>query len=64
MSFTTIRYLYCDGDNCPLNQQAFKCAPTVNEPIEEQRKLAKEFYGWTHKNGKDYCTKCSSPPEK
>jgi hypothetical protein len=63
MSFTTIRYLYCDDPNCPRATEAYLSAPNVNETIAEQRRGAAKWDGWVHRNGKDYCEQCRDKPE-
>lgn len=63
MSFTTIRYLYCDGPLCDEgNGEPFSVAPQINEPIEEQREQARSE-GWTKRDGKDLCPECKLLPK-
>lgn len=59
MSHATLRYLYCDGKECPLRGEAYDCAPTPNAAIDDQRRSAR-FNGWlvSQPEGKDYCPEC------
>lgn len=62
MSFTTIRYLHCDGPLCEGAGEPFSVAPSPDEPIVEQRELARR-QGWTQRKGKDLCPECRELPE-
>lgn len=62
MSYKTITYLYCDGEDCH-DGDPFDYAPAPHgyedSTATDQRKRAREVGGWTRKNGNDYCFDCS-----
>lgn len=58
MSFTTIRYLYCDGPLCEGDGEPYSVAPSPDEPISDQRAHARTE-GWTRTtDGRDLCAEC------
>lgn len=55
MSVEKITYLYCDGDNCPRNDEPFLSDP--EDDAWGQRLEARKL-GWTYHRDKDYCPAC------
>lgn len=61
MSFSTVRYLYCDGPLCRGDGDPYTVAPCPDEPITDQRAHARAE-GWTQRNGLDLCPECRHLP--
>lgn len=59
MSIRTLHYLYCDGDNCPLNGKPLDATPNRYFTITSTRHDAKMCHGWVEVKGRDYCFDCN-----
>lgn len=60
MSIHRLTLLYCDGENCPRDDDREQVPFDINGlgTGADQRSAAKED-GWIRRNGKDYCPKCA-----
>lgn len=57
MSVCRITYLYCDGENCPLQAEAFYHGVGPKDSAADQRRRAR-VEGWRRVNGRDLCPAC------
>lgn len=62
MSYYVVKVygLDCDSPGCNESEEAVPAIDARRKLADTRRQLALPPSGWTHRDGRDYCPKCSA----